>query len=292
MNSLSLQPMLTGNNAGGFSVQSEGYIQGFALDDPAIRYSLNQGQLAATESLPMWGGVAIAESLQAGSLGNAIARATSNAGINGFAVFNNAPHWINTPQSPVPVGTSGMSVPFYRLGSGARIAVACDESLSALIGGAITQQVTWDIYAQRLKAYDAATATVSVTSITASYSATTQLWTFAVVAAAAVNVGAVGDAVTIAGVTGTGAASINQNQIITAFTNNQTFSFQIKDSDGSGADFTAGAQTGTITITEGTGALNVQLLEIHRDNSKIVVWDPINNLATWNNTGSVAIIRV
>lgn len=288
MNSISLQPMLTGNNAGGFSVQSEGYIQGFALDDPAIRYSLNQGQLASTETLPMWGGVAISESLQAGSLGNSVARATSNAGITGFAVFNQAPNWINTPQSPVPVGTSGMSVPFYRLGSGARIAVACDESLSSLVGGLTTQQVTWDVYAQRLKAYDAATATVNVTSITATYN-NNNTWTFAVVAAAAVNVGAVGDAVTIAGVTGTGANAINQNQVLTAFTDNQHFSFTLV---GGAAAFTAGAQAGAITIAEATGALNVQVLEIHRDNSKIVVWDPINQLATWNNTGSVAIIRV
>jgi len=292
MNSVSLQPMLTSNAAGGFSVQSDGYIQGFALDDPAIRNELSMGSLLSTETLPMWGGVAIAEYLKAGNgnaLGNDIGRASLLASITGFAVFNQAHAFINTPQSQVPTAGAGQSIPFYRLGSKARIAVACDPSLISLNGGLVTPQVSWDFNNSRLQPYVASTAQVSLTSITAAYDATTGLWTFAVVAAAATDVGAVGDAINISGVTGTGANLLNANQFVTAFTDNQHFSFQIA---GGAATFTAGAQAGTLFVNQGIGALPVKVLSVDQGNSKIVVYDPVNNVANWNNQGSVAIIQL
>ncbi|HET8704809.1 MAG TPA: hypothetical protein VFM46_00795, partial [Pseudomonadales bacterium] len=178
---------------------------------------------------------------------------------------------------------------FFRLGSGARLAVACDPSLASLNGGLITQQVSWDFNNQRLQPYDAATPTVNVTSLTATYSATTGLWTFAVVAAAATVVGAVGDAINLSGVTGTGAASINGNQLVTSFTDNQHFSFKIA----AGATaYTAGAQTGTIVLNQGVAALNVKVLEVNVGNSKIVNYDAINNVANWINSGTAAIIQL
>lgn len=292
MNSVSIQPMQTSNAAGGFSVNSEGFIQGFALDDPAIRNELSMGSLLATETLPMWGGVAIAEYLKAGNgnaLGNDVARATLLANITGFAVFNQAHAFINTPQSQVPTAGAGQSIPFYRLGSKARIAVACEPGLVSLNGGLVTPQVSWDFNNQRLQAYNAATATVSLTSLTASYDAVTGKWTFVAVAAAATDVTAVGDAINVSGVTGTGAVYINANQIVTAFTDNQNFSFEIA---GGAATFTAGAQAGTIIVNQGVGALPVKVLSVDVGNSKIVTYDAINNLANWDNSGSVAIIQI
>jgi len=295
-NSVSLQPMLTSNAAGGFSAQSEGYVQGVALDDPAIRNALSMGPLLSTETLPMWGGVALAEYLAAGqgnSLGNSIARATLVANITGFSVFNQASAWINTPQSNVPTAGAGQSIPFYRLGSGARIAVACEPTLGSLNAGLITQQVSWDFNNQRLQAYNASTATVSLTSITASYSATTGLWTFVVVAAAASDVVGMGDAINVSGVSSTGGTAVlgtlNTNQIVTAFTDNQHFSFQI--AAGSGA-YGAGALAGTLILNQGIGALNVKVLSVDVGNSKIVSYDAVNNLANWNNSGSTAVILI
>jgi len=292
MNSVSIQPMQTSNAAGGFSVQSDGYIQGFAMDDPAIRNELSMGSLLGTESLPMWGGVAIAEYLKSGNgnaLGNDIARATLLANITGFSVFNQAHGFINTPQSQVPTAGAGQSIPFYRLGSKARIAVACEPSLVSLNGGLVTPQVSWDFNNQRLQAYNAATATVSLTSLTASYDATTGKWTFVVVAAAATDVAAIGDAINVSGVTGTGAIYLNANHIVTAFTDNQNFSFEIA---GAAGTFTAGAQAGTIVVNQGVGALPVKVLSVDVGNSKIVTYDAINNLANWDNSGTVAIIQI
>lgn len=295
--SVSVFPMQTTNGAGGFSVQSDGYVQGVALDDPSIRNALAGGALLASETLPMWGGVAISEYLpNPGTgqvLGSSIGRAASAANITGFSVFNQAHNFVSTPQSPVPTAGSGQTIPFYRLGSKARIAVACEPGLVALNGGLISQQVSWDIANQRLQAYNAATATVNLTSVTASFDAATGLWTFVVVAAAASDVTAVGDAINLSGITATGGnaalATLNTNHIVTAFTDNQNFSFQIA---GVVADYGAGALAGVPVLNQTTGALAVKVLSVEVGNSKTVAYDPINNVATWNNGGSVAIIEI
>lgn len=288
-NSISLQPMQTTNGLGRFYVQSEGLVQGTIFDDPVARFALATGSLASTEALPMWGGVAITENISANVppvLGSSIARATAVANITGFSTYNQANAFIITPQSEAPSASSGMTIPFFRLGSGARMAVACDPSLAATLqSGAINQQVSWDFNNERLQAYDASTPTVSVTSLTASYAS--GVWTFAVVAAAATVVGAVGDAINLSGVTGTGASLINGNQIVTAFTDNQHFSFQIAAGS---TVFTAGAQTGTIVLNQGVAALNVKVLEVNVGNSKIVAYDAVNNLVHWNNSGTCAVI--
>jgi hypothetical protein len=288
---ISFNPFLTSNASGSFSVQSTGYVQGAAQDDPAIRNALAGGTLATTETLPMWGGVAIFENIPGstvdGSTGGTVGRATSLTNLTGFSVVNQAHNWITTPQSQAPSAGAGMFVPFYRLGSGARIAVAMDPSLVSLDGGLITQQVSWDFNNQRLQAYDAATATVSVTSITSSYS--NGVYTFAVVCAAPSLVGAVGDAINISGVTGTGASLVNGNQVVTAFTDNEHFSFQITAASGAIA---TGALGGTIVLNQGTGALNVKVLETQIGNSKTIAYDVVNNFVNWNNTGSTAIILI
>ncbi len=63
MANLSLNPMATTNAAGSFGVQSDGFIQGVALDDPANRFNLASGTVAATETKPLWGGLPVAELL-------------------------------------------------------------------------------------------------------------------------------------------------------------------------------------------------------------------------------------
>jgi len=290
-NFVSFNPMLTTNAAGSFSVQSEGYVQGTALDDPAIRYQLANGVLAQTESLPMWGGVAIYENMPNPGFGNVtgpnVGRATATTNLTGFSVFNQGHAMVNWPQNKVPIVGQGGTVPFFRLGSNARIPVACDPSLVSLSGGLINQQVSWDFNNQVLQPYDASTATVSVTSITSSYA--NGVYTFVVVAAAATNVGAVGDSIYVAGVTGTGASLVNGSQVVTAYTDSQHFSFQITAASGAIA---TGALSGTITLVQGTGALNVKVLEINQGNSKVVVWNQSQLTANWNLTGTVALIQI
>ena len=60
---ISLNPLQVTSAPGTFGVQSEGYIQGVAMDDPAVRYALAGGVLATAETIPMWGGVGIFENV-------------------------------------------------------------------------------------------------------------------------------------------------------------------------------------------------------------------------------------
>lgn len=288
---ISFNPFLTSNGAGSFSVQSDGYMQGVALDDPSIRNALAGGYLASTETLPMWGGVALQElihpSTTDGSLGNSVGRATTNARITGFSVFNQAHAWVTSPQSQAPSAAAGMTIPFYRLGSGARIAVALDPSLVSLDGGLITQNVTWDINAQRLTPYDAATATYSVTSMTPTDSGGVS--TIAIVMAVPALVGGVGDSINISGAVngGTGGNGlVNGNFLITAFTDTTHFSIQVPAVAGAIASI-----TGTIVLNETTGALACKILDVNIGTSKIITFDSVNNYVNWA-TGSTAIIQI
>ena len=167
-----LNPLQTTNAAGTFNIESTGFIQGTTMDAPAIRNRLKGGVLATTETLAMYGGVAITESIPTGyvsgssagpkSLGPFIQRATAITGgslpITGFCVFDQAHHMVATPASPVPTAQAGMSVNYYELGTGARIALQIDPGLITLQGGLITQQVSWDFTLQRIVAYTTGTA--------------------------------------------------------------------------------------------------------------------------------------
>ena len=155
---ISLQPMVTTNAAGLFNVNSAGFTQGDAQDDPAVKFALAGGVLSTDATLPLWGGVPIAEIIpvaqqgvysgdyQPGTdtLGGTIIQATDAVDPTGIAVYNQAFGGITTPQSTAPLFSPGMSVNFYRFGSGARIPLPCDASVVALAGSSIVETVYWD----------------------------------------------------------------------------------------------------------------------------------------------------
>ena len=297
--SLSFNPLATSNAAGSFSIESAGFIQGQAMDDPATRNALALGYLASTETLPMWGGVGVTELIAtlassttpANALGGAIGRATTltaatTGQLTGFSVFDQAHGMISSPQSPVPLAGTYQTISFYRMGSNARIAVACDPTLVSLRGGLITQQVSWDFNDSILQPYDASTATYSVTSITSSYLA--GVYTFAVVMASSSQVGAVGDLINVSGVTGTGASLVNGTQVVTSYTSATSFSFQVTAASGAIA---TGALSGTILLNYGTGALNVKVLDVV-SNSMTVSYSTVTGFATWNRSGTCALIQI
>ena len=156
---LSYNPALTTNVVGSFLAQSTGYEQGQARPDPATQYALAAGILKTTETLPMWGGVAIMENIPAldSNTGGNIQRADTNAHITGFSVNNQNGATLITPQSQCPVSLGGGQVNFYRLGSGARIAVKIDATLAATLdSGAVLvgAQVSWDLTNQQIITYD------------------------------------------------------------------------------------------------------------------------------------------
>lgn len=296
--SLTLNPMVTTNALGSFNVESVGYIQGQAMDSPNARFNLAGGALAATETLPMWGGVGISNAIPgaaggpSSTLGTLVTRATtltktSANGLTGFSVFDQNHSMIQSPQSPVPLALSGMTVNYYLLGSGARIAVAINPSLVSLDGSIISSQVSWDFNNQVLQAYDAATPTYTFTSLTSSYAS--GVYSMVAVMAAATPVAGVGDVINVSGVTGTGAALVNGNHVVTAYTDSQHFTFQVAAASGAIA---TGALTGTILLNYGTGALAVQVLDIQVGNSMTVSYDPVTGFATWNRGGSAALILI
>lgn len=285
---ISLNPVLVTNAPGTFFVSSDGLIQGTMMDDPVARYALAGGVLASTETLPMWGGVALFEDIPGASgapsdaLGSLVGRAASVATIAGFSVFNQASNWITSPQSKAPSAGASMGVPFFRLGSGARIAVACDPSLASLEGGATNQNVSWDFNNQRLQPYVASGATEAVTSITWAAGVAT------VVMAVPSVVGAVGDAVNISGATNTGtggAAAVNGNFIVNGFTDNEHFTLAMPAAAG-----VIGTIAGTILLNVGTVALPVKVLAFAVGNSRIVSYDPVTNFVNWVDGQSCALI--
>ena len=178
---IAFNPLAQTNAAGMFNIESDGFIVGTAMPDPAARFALAAGWLSTSETLPMFGGIAINESVPQErppvsrtdvALGGIIARATTLAAgagtTTGFAVFDQNYAAVNTPQSPVPVVGSGGLVNFYRLGSGARVALAIDPTLVTLEGGLITQLVSWDFSAQRIIAFATNALAVKILAIKSS----------------------------------------------------------------------------------------------------------------------------
>lgn len=308
--SISINPLLTTNAAGSFNTSSEGYVQGVYLDDPALRYELAGGTYDPAATLPLLGGVPISEFIRDGanivgtdpgssnSLGPYLKRATSLAAaaaanvstalITGFSVLNQAYQGLTTPQSPAPTYPAGGSASFLRLGSGMRLAVAMDPGLISSAGYLISSYFSWDFNNNQLQAYDAATATVTISSMT--YAATNG-GQIAVVTAAATVVQAVGDSVNISGATTTGTGgntAVNGNFVVNTFTDNQHFT--VAATNAGGAAYYGTISTGSAVVNEGVGILPVKVLEFNLGNSMTAVYDPINNVATWNRNGSCAVI--
>lgn len=143
MSGISINPAQVTNAPGLFSVTTDGYVQGTALSDPAIRNQLVQGLVAPGVTVPLYGGMGITESIVNpldgnSAIGSELTLATAVANLTGFTVFDQSTAMYNSPQSPVPLAPSGGGnhiaggfINFYRLGSGARIAVACSQSVAA-----------------------------------------------------------------------------------------------------------------------------------------------------------------
>ena len=278
--------------AGTFTAASTGYVQGQFIDDPAIRYQLAGGYLASTETLPMWGGVGINEtatpngtgSVPAGEMGGVITRATNvtaNAAgsLTGFSVFNQAYGMAITPQSPVPLAPSYGQVLFFRLGSNARVVVACDPALSSLTTGTINAQVSWDFTAQQLIPYVAAYAANVITA--ASWASTSGGQ--ATLTTTSAHGLSVGTDFTITGITPT--AYNGTFKAITGTTGSTiVYALPLASTPGAGTAFG--------TLVAGGGALNVKVLDIESSNSMTVTYNSTTGYATWNYAGSVAVILI
>jgi len=144
---ISLNPMATTNALGLFSTNSNGFTQGDAQDDPAVKFQLVAGVLSTSATVPLWGGVPIQEFVPANGssvLGSTILQSTASAVPTGICVFNQAFAGITTPSSTAPLYSPGMSVNYYRFGSGARIPLAIEPASVTIDGQLISTTVYYD----------------------------------------------------------------------------------------------------------------------------------------------------
>lgn len=278
-------PFIQTSAQGTFNVQSKGLVQGDVYPDPAIRNKRFGGVLSVNETLCMYGGVGIYIDIPgvAGGpaipLGPTVGRATALSGgatpLAGFSVFEGAYAGVNSPQSPVQLVGSYGQVMGYRLGSGARIVVACSPNLINLAGDPISSQVSWDFVNQQLEPY------TSTTISSGTYNGTTGAVSMVTAAAHGLNPG---DTFEISGMTGTGSfANLNGEWTATAGTTGTTLNFV--------------AATGlTLTITGGTlgsgGALACKVLEVQNTNCMVVEYNSTSNTAQWGFNGACAVIVI
>lgn len=156
MANISFNPALTSAPSNTFLTSTQGYYQGDFVDDPSTRMQLASGVIASTVTQPIWGGMAIEELVSTvgeGNLGTTLQLAASANTLTGFSVFTQAYNMIIVPGNSVQTAQAGMTVPFFRTGSGARIKVAVQPSLVAsLEGGAVNVALFWDPALQQLTA--------------------------------------------------------------------------------------------------------------------------------------------
>lgn len=291
---ISFNPSLTTNAQGTFNTTSTGLVQGTAYPDPATRFALTGGILASDETIPMWGGVGLYEFIPGVSggpvvsLGCVVGRATLLTGakaLSGFSVFDQAYGMITSPQSTVPLIGSTGQVMYYRLGSRARVAVACDPSLISLQGGLVTQQVSWDFTLQRLipfsGGYPATTITGAVWASTAggqtTFTVGTDLTSF-------INAG---DDINVAGVVSTGGTGLGFNGAFTVVSITSTTIVVTQAAASSPGTYSSGG-----TVLAGGGALNVEVLDVQSSNCQTVSYSTATNFANWNYNGACAVILI
>ncbi|HHG2642024.1 TPA: hypothetical protein ACPVFB_000047 [Escherichia coli] len=284
MANLSLNPMATTNAAGSFGVQSDGFIQGVALDDPANRFNLASGTVADTETKPMWGGLPVAELLpgvNSSPRGSTIRRAVSLAELEGFTVFNQAHNGLTTPQSPVPLYASGMSVSFYRLGSNMRVPLKASAQVVALgtAGASVKTPLAWDFVNNQVTTAAAAAfsgADIDTTAVTYSNGVATAT-------TASAHGLTAGQYVKISGVD---PAAYNGTVVVLTVPSTTTFTYAPASAPG-GSATTQGA-IGAVAQADIT--LPVKVISIESGNSKTVSYDSATGFLTWNNTDSCALV--
>lgn len=275
---------------------SEGYIQGNALPDPATRWALRSGMVAAAETVPMWGGLPVYADISpisaSGSknrMGSIIGRATAltgSTGIVGFSVFNQAYNMVNDPSNPVPTAGSGQSIGWFPLGSRARIPVPCDPALINLRGGEINQQVSWDFTSNLLVPYAPAYTAVTITGAVWASTSGGQI-TFTVGTDLTSKLSA-GSDIDVSGVVSTGGTGGSYNGFWTVVSvTSTTVVVTAPAASGFYGTYSSGG-----TIAAAGGALPVVVLDIQPTGNQTVAYSSATGIATWNFSGSVALIQL
>lgn len=149
---ISIAPYVTTNSETSFLLQTDGFVAGTFLDNPANRYALEGGLVASTQSTPLWGGLPITLTIAAdgpggasSGLGSLITAATAEANIDGWCVFNQASAGVITPSSNAPLYPSNTSANFIRNGCGLWLVLPVNSTaISTIVGGGANQTIYWD----------------------------------------------------------------------------------------------------------------------------------------------------
>ena len=164
MSNITINPAVQSNFSGSFYSKSDGYTQGDDLSDPNLRQFLRPGIVISTATQPMWGGLAVSETLSGGVTGGALpmtgqaselasilAPATSITGgaagcLTGFTVFRQSTAMIQSAQSRVPMAGPQMAINFYRTGTKARVVVQALLAAAQAWAGGVSDPTTiyWD----------------------------------------------------------------------------------------------------------------------------------------------------
>lgn len=167
MSNISYNPAKVTVASNTFYSSSEGGVQGFYNDDPAIRNALRSALVAAAQTTALWGGMAVTAAVppgisagppntgSSGRLAALLTLATAEANISGFTVWNGSLATVLNPSvaDPIPLaaggdGTNpGGAINWFAMGSGAEIWVQCTSAIATSLragGGWGAQAVYWD----------------------------------------------------------------------------------------------------------------------------------------------------
>ncbi len=146
--SITFNPMPTTSASGTFGDSTLGYTAGSLWPNAASRNFLRTGFIDASVTGLVYGGVGITTKTPSAAspmLGPTLTLATAAANLTGFAVWDQSAAGIQTPQSPVPLFSPGMSISFVEFGMGQCIALPMSAANAAnLLGVANNTQLTWD----------------------------------------------------------------------------------------------------------------------------------------------------
>jgi hypothetical protein len=135
-----------------YTLQTDGFVQGVFIDSPALRYTLEGGVVASTQTAPIWGGLPLTLTVPAlGSGGSSsglgpVATTASAAGnIDAWCLNNQAAAGVITPSSNAPLFSSGGSLNFSRVGSGLLVVLPVNPAaVNTLVGAATNYPIYWN----------------------------------------------------------------------------------------------------------------------------------------------------
>ncbi len=149
---IAVAPYATSNVQDSFLLQTDGFVQGTFLDNPAFRYTLEGGIVSASQATPLWGGLPITLDVPApgsggssSGLGSTILGATAETNIDGWLMLNQASAGVITASSNSPLYPSSTSANYVRSGSGLWIVLPVNPAaVNTIAGGGANQAIYWN----------------------------------------------------------------------------------------------------------------------------------------------------